>query len=94
MATFLATWPPPEAWPEIHNGALVGRSGWLLVTGLRALGREVAALWRKMRELEKEVGTLQDAKVIAQEVIATQAEWCHGLQDTVERLIAHIAINR
>jgi len=41
-----------------------------------------------MRELEKEVRTLQDTKAIAQEMIATQAERCHGLQDTVEWLIS------
>ena len=44
-----------------------------------------------MRELEKAVGTLQDAKAIAQEVITTQAKQCHGLQDTVEQLIMRIA---
>lgn len=99
MATFLATWAPPDAWPEIDDGAMVtpqtiemamcelpwkaasessrmlaGRLGWLLVTGLRALDREVIALRSKMRELEKEVRTLQDAKAITQRVITTQAE--------------------
>lgn len=44
-----------------------------------------------MRELEKEAGTLQDAKAIVQEVITTQAELCYGLQDTAEQLIVCIA---
>ena len=43
-----------------------------------------------MRELEKEVKTLQDAKVIMQEVITIQAVWCCGLQDNVEWSVAHI----
>ncbi|KAK4807171.1 hypothetical protein QYF61_024291 [Mycteria americana] len=102
MATFLATWAPPEVWPEIDDGAVVTPQ--TIETAMRglpwkaasdsshkALDHEVVALQSKMRELEKEVGTLQDAKVITQEVITTQAEWCHGLQDTVEWLIAHIA---
>lgn len=116
VGTFLATWAPLEAWPEIEDGAMVtpqtietamrrlpwkaasdsscklaGRLGWLLATGLRALHREVVALRSKIRELEKEVGTLQDAKLIAQEVITLQAERCYGLQDNVERLVARIA---
>lgn len=44
--------------------------------------------YRVMREWEKEVRTLQDIKAIVQEVITTQAEWCYGLQDTAEQLIA------
>ena len=36
---------------------LVGRLGWLLATGLRALHHEVVALWSKIRELEMEVRT-------------------------------------
>jgi len=65
--------------------------GWLLVAGLRALDREVVALQSNMGELEKEVGTSQDENAIAQVVITTQAEQCHGLQDTVEWLIEYIA---
>lgn len=57
---------------------LTGRLEWLLVTGLGALDREVIALWSKMREREKEVGTLQDAKAIVQEVTATLVEGATG----------------
>ncbi|PKU32057.1 ras-related protein rab-21 [Limosa lapponica baueri] len=69
---------------------LAGRLGWLLATGLRALDHEVIALRGKVRELEKENRSLQDAKVIAQEVIAVQAEWCCELQDNVDWLVACI----
>ncbi|OPJ81245.1 hypothetical protein AV530_000360 [Patagioenas fasciata monilis] len=50
------------------------------------MGRE-----SKIRELEKEVEILQDAKTIAQEVITVQAERCYELQDNVDRLLACIA---
>lgn len=44
-----------------------------------------------MRELEREVGTSQDAKVIVQKVTTTQEKRCHGLQGTLEQLVAYIA---
>jgi len=70
--------------PSDSSCKLAGRLGWLLATGLRALHREVVALWSKMGELEKEVGTLQDAKVIVQQVITIQTEQCYGLHDNAE----------
>lgn len=68
-----------------------GRLGWLLVTGLRALEREVVTLRSKVRESEKEIRAFQDAEAILREVITTQAEQCHRLQGTVECLVAHVA---
>lgn len=71
---------------------LSGRLGWLLVTGLGVLDCEVVALQRDyyLREFEKEVGFLQDAKVIMQEVAPVQAERCYELQGNVERLVARV----
>lgn len=80
---------------------LSGRLGWLFVAGLKSLNREVVALWSKVVDLEKEVGTSKDAtktlkgaKVIVHEVIASQAELCSGLQDKVDCLVARIANKR
>ena len=69
---------------------LAGSLGWLLVTGLRALDQDFVPLQSKVRDLEKEVGDLRDARVITQELITTQAEWCYELQNNVERLAAPI----
>lgn len=84
--------PWKVAWESSRK--LAGRLGWLLITCLRGLDPEVVALRSKMRELEKEIGTLQDAKVIIQEMITTQGERCHGLQGTVDQLVACIANKR
>lgn len=70
---------------------LAARLGWLLATGFRALDCEFVTLCSKARELEEEVRTLQDAKVIVQEVSTAQAELCYEQQCTVEQLVVHIA---
>lgn len=68
--------PWNEHWSLVTGWA--GKLRSLLVTGLTPFDGEAVVLQSKIRELEREVRTSQDAKVIVQEVVTTQVERCHG----------------
>ena len=69
---------------------LVGKLGWALLTGIKALDDDITALQQRVKELERENGDLQDAKIIVQEVITNQAEKSQDLTHKTEQLMLRV----